>query len=93
MLHELKIDPEVFEAVAMGIKAFEIRKNDRGFQVGDELMLRKTRYTGAAMKLHGAPLEYTGDELTVKVSYVLRGPIYGLADGWVILSIKPTYNV
>lgn len=85
MKHKLKTDPDVFDAVMKGIKPFEIRKNDRDYQIGDELMLKKTRYTGEEMK-NGKPLEYTGDVWTVKVIYVLYGPIYGLQDGWCIMS-------
>ncbi len=39
MNHELKIMPEYFEAVFRWIKPFEIRRNDRGFAVGDILRL------------------------------------------------------
>lgn len=85
--HELKTDPEVFDAVAAGVKTFEIRRNDRDYQPGDGLLLRRTRNTGWAMKNTRAPLEYTGEELRVSVTYVLRGPVYGLDDGWAILSI------
>ena len=87
MKHELKTDPEVFDAVKSGLKTFEIRKDDRNFQIGDVLVLRRTKYTGEEMQ-NGMPLEYTGTPLTVVVSYVLRGPLYGLADGWSILSIR-----
>jgi hypothetical protein len=45
--HELKTDPQVFDDVVGGRKTFEIRKDDRGFEVGDSLKLRKTRYTGS----------------------------------------------
>ena len=37
----------------------------------------------------GSPLEYDGPPLYVYVTYILRGPIYGLAEGWIIMSIKP----
>jgi hypothetical protein len=86
-IHELKTDPEVFDAVADGLKTFEIRYDDRGYQIGDQLILNKTRYTGEEMK-QGKPLEYL-DSYGATVSYILRGPIYGLADGWVIMSLQP----
>jgi hypothetical protein len=86
MNHELKTDPEVFDAVKSGAKTFEIRFDDRWFKVGDILTLRKTRYTGSEMQ-NGAPLEYTGDQLECKVTYILKGPKYGLSSGWVIMSI------
>ena len=85
MIHELKTDPEVFEDTNSGRKVFEMRFNDRNFQVGDELILKETKYSGAEMAV-GKPLEYTGRVCAVLVSYVMRGPCYGLKDGWVIMS-------
>lgn len=37
--HDLKILPEHYENILSGDKTFEIRKNDRGYKVGDYLML------------------------------------------------------
>lgn len=96
--HELKTDPAVFAATFAREKAFEIRKNDRNFQVGDVLRLRETKYTGEEMRerhsggfpgrlIAGKPLVYTGREMRVKVQYILDGPIYGLAPGWCIMAI------
>lgn len=85
-IHELKTDPEVFQAVLDGAKTYEIRKNDRGFAVGDALLLRETTHTGEAIAA-GAPLAYTGRQFAATVSHVLHGPIYGLVDGWSILSL------
>lgn len=86
MIHELKTDPEVFDAVARGTKTFEIRKADRPFKRLDALHLRRTTHTGAEMAA-GAPLEYNGPEAVVRVVGILNGPIYGLEDGWCIMSI------
>jgi len=86
-IHKLKTDPEVFDAVQSGVKTFEIRKDDRGYQVGDILVLNRTAHTGEEMK-QGLPLVYTGETHSATVEYILRGPIYGLAEGWVIMSIK-----
>lgn len=87
-VHELKTDPEPFQAVWSGVKTYELRKNDRGFMVGDVLRLRETRHTGAQMQ-SGAPLEYTGRSKTRRVSHILFGPVYGLEADWVILSLEP----
>lgn len=38
--HELKLDTKYFEDVKSGKKNFEIRNNDRGFEIGDILELR-----------------------------------------------------
>lgn len=45
--HELKILPEFFEAVILGLKTFEIRKNDRDYKVGDIVFLNE--FDGAKM--------------------------------------------
>lgn len=41
MTHELKILPQYFCRVEDGSKTFEVRKNDRGFQPGDTVVLNK----------------------------------------------------
>lgn len=86
MRHELKTDGDVFRDVWQGNKNFEIRKNDRNFQVGDTLLLQETVSTGEEMA-SGASLEYTGYDIEVTVTYILHGPIYGLMDGWCIMAI------
>jgi hypothetical protein len=86
MLHELKTDPEPFQAVRRREKTFEIRLNDRDFRVGDTLLLKETRYTGEAMR-KGMPLHYTGECEERTVLHILCGPIYGLEAGWIIMSV------
>lgn len=77
--HELKTDGELFAAVALNTKRFEIRKDDRDFTVGETLVLRETR----------AALEYTGKVSRRVVTHIMRGPCYGLVDGWALLSVRP----
>jgi hypothetical protein len=86
--HELKTDPEVFQAVLDGLKTYEIRQNDRSFAVGDSLVLRETTHSGAAIAA-GVPLAYTDRQYATWVTHILTGPAHGLEAGWVILSLKP----
>ena len=87
--HILKTDPEPFQAVIDRLKKCEIRLNDREFEEGDEIVLHETRFTGEQMKQDpkAFPLQYTGRFEAFQVTHILAGPIYGLAKGWVIMSI------
>ena len=76
MIHELKCKSEFFRDLRTGKKNFEVRKDDRGFCVGDYLALNEINQEG----------QYTGDSLLVSISYILRDPEY-CKDGFVILGI------
>lgn len=72
--HDLKILPEYYEAVVFGRKRFEIRKNDRDFQVGDLFVLRE--WDGE---------KYTGRQFIQSIGYMIKDcPEYGLMDGYCI---------
>jgi len=77
MVHELKILPDYFHPVVLGTKTFEIRKNDRDYKVGDELILKE--WDGE---------KYTGRQVRRYVSYVLYNFRLGLEDGYCIMSLK-----
>jgi hypothetical protein len=88
MEHCLKTDGAVFDAVRSGAKTYELRFDDRGFAVGDTIELHRTRYTAEEMR-SGAPFIYTDDlPIRIIITHVLRGPIYGLLDGWVIFEFQ-----
>jgi len=87
--HYLKTDPDGFYALISGRKPYEIRRDDRGFRVGDTLVLRRTVHSGDEMAA-GEPLRYTGEEAVRRVTHILEGPAYGIAEGWVILSVNDT---
>lgn len=84
--HELKTDPEPFQACVWGFKSYEIRLDDRCFNQGDTLSLRETKYSGEEMQ-NGKPLEYTGRVLGRQITEVRTG--YGIKDGWCVLGIRP----
>lgn len=89
-VHELKTWPEYFIAVTRGVKQFEVRRNDRGFEVGDQLLLREwvpgPKLLAASAERGGG--RYTGAETRVTVTYILRG-FEGLTPGFVVLGIEP----
>lgn len=74
--HYIKILPEYYHAIEQGKKSFEVRFNDRNYQVNDILHLQE--WTGG---------EYTGREMEVEVTYLLDDPNY-CKDGYVIMAIK-----
>lgn len=71
--HDLKCDPEFFTAVQDGTKPFEIRENDREYEVGDLLMLHEYQRCGTCHKQHPAGRcphgKYTGRTCTRRVTY------------------------
>ena len=75
--HELKIAPGYYEDVRCGLKRVEVRKNDRGFRVGDVLTLRKWSNV----------FGYSGQAFDVRVTHVLSFQD-GLTPGYVALSIE-----
>lgn len=75
--HDLKTWPNYFGAVMSGAKTFEARVDDRGFDVGDRLMLREWEpFTEM----------YTGRELERYVTYILRDTEH-VAPGYCILAL------
>lgn len=79
MEHKLRIMSEYYEAILLGKKTFEVRKDDRPFSQGDTLLLQE------CVTPYGCG--YTGREMTVEVTYILRDSDY-VKDGYCILAIK-----
>jgi ribosomal protein S17 len=78
MIHELKCWPDFYEAVLNGNKTFEVRKDDRGFKVGDILHLREWNPKTET---------YSGRELARTVTYILRGGQLGIEEGYVVMGL------
>lgn len=77
--HDLKIWPTYFGAILNGDKTFELRKDDRGFHLGDTLHLRE----------YYLPEEkYTGRYIQAVVTHIYKGEM--VANGYCAMSFKIT---
>lgn len=93
--HELKTWPEPFAAVLAGTKRHEIRVDDRGYAVGDVLVLKEwdptptpQPVTAWSIVMVDRPIGYTGRVLTVRVTYLTPGGAWGLPAGLCVMSIE-----
>lgn len=91
--HVVKSWPQFFEAVASGHKLAELRRDDRGYQVGDDMILQEFKPGSAA------DCGYTGREVRMRITHVMRrdgasemgslaNPTYAIPPGWCVLSIE-----
>lgn len=79
MIHRLKITPAMYMAVRDKRKTWELREDDRGFAVGDFLVLEE--FDGVS---------YTGASMVRVVTYILKNAEqFGLPATHCIMSIEP----
>lgn len=74
IIHDLKIMSEYYKSVVSGEKRFEIRKNDRAYQLGDVLRLQEYK--------NG---EYTGFVYEAEITYITD---YAQREGYVVLGLS-----
>ncbi len=97
-VHTLKTWPEPWRAVREGRKTFEVRIDDRGYMVGDVLLLqlfdpgveRAGRRSGRYCNEDGSPLmidQHVPAEIRKRVTYVLHGGRFGVDMHWVVLGL------
>lgn len=81
-IHILKAVPPYYKDVEEGLKPFELRKNDRNFNVNDLIFL--CEYFRETQK-------YTGHVFEARITYMFEydTTIRGLMQGYVILGISP----
>lgn len=75
--HKLKCETEYYQAVECGLKMFEVRKNDRNFQVFDRIELTevvKGIKTGRTI----GPFE---------IKYILEGGQYGIDPEYCVMQL------
>ena len=75
-VHQIRLAKSYFDDVANGIKTFELRKNDRGYKVGDILEMMES--------VEG---KNTGRTVKALVTYMLE-EYTGIEDGYCIMAIK-----
>ena len=85
--HKLKTWVRFFEAVESGEKNFEVRKNDRGFQTGDILVLEcwdndKHSYV---FDYRQAPPKLR--KIRKRISFLLQGGMFGIEPGYCVLGL------
>ena len=78
IVHEVKILKKYADDIASGLKNFEVRKNDRGYEVGDKL-----KFTVIEDGIEQPEHPINGEEY--EITYMHSG--LGLQDGYVILGI------
>ena len=80
--HQLKCQPEAFAPVLAGQKTSDYRADDSlGYFVGDVLILLEWRPAAG----RGV---YTGREVEVEVTHIVRGPASGIPADYVMMSIR-----
>jgi len=79
--HNLKTWPPYFQNILDGRKTFEIRKNDRDFQVGDSLELHEFE--------PGQGGGITGRSVLVDVIYMTD---WNQRDGYVVMAIRQPFE-
>lgn len=96
--HNLKLNDRYFDAVANGIKTFEIRKDDRCYRSGDTLILYRVGNDGKYLTdtvWEGKPLTESiptskVDRIEVMVKYILTHDAFpdGIPEGYVVMAIE-----
>lgn len=79
MIHVIKLSQPYFDHVWNGLKDFEVRKNDRNYQLGDRLkMVESTTITPIPGRRY----------ILKDIKYILHGGQHGIAPGYVVIGLK-----
>lgn len=82
LIHTLKTWPEYFYRVLHGQKNFEVRKNDRDFQIGDEVILEYFDPDNPeSSKDYRAPIK-------IRITYLLNGGQFGIEPGYCVFGFE-----
>lgn len=76
-VHNIKVWPPYYDVILSGEKAFEVRRDDRGYQKGDTLRLQEW----------DPGRGYTGRGCIRWVAYILTGGQFGIEPGYVVMGL------
>jgi hypothetical protein len=85
-LHKLKLETKYYQDVISGKKTFEIRKNDRNFQIGDYVEFTEVVYANDPLEIETGRVS---DQYMI--TYIFdggQGVQFGLSNGFCVLQIK-----
>lgn len=82
--HKLKVFIKYADAIMNGTKTFEIRKNDRGYKVGDKIVFEVVANEGYDFK---AEARHPLNGAVYRIDYILDG-FEGLAQKYVAFAIS-----
>lgn len=85
--HVLKCWSVYWDAIERGEKNFEVRRDDRGFQKGDVLILEKFNPEKAGYEFDGYGYGAKIKTLRRKILYVLTGGQFGIEPGYVVMAL------
>jgi len=86
-LHKLKTWPEYFAALLRGDKTFEVRRDDRSYDVGDVLHLVEWDPTEQD-ELTRRSVGETGRVLRAVISYKVPGGRFGIGPEMCVLGLR-----
>lgn len=78
-IHILKTWPRFFPPILAGSKTFEVRKDDRGFAVGDDLIL---------VEWDPETCHYGERAVRCAVNYILRDTRFGVQPGFCVMAVS-----
>lgn len=82
--HRLKVLIKYADAIMDGTKTFEVRKNDRGYEVGDKIVFDVVTNEGYSV---GEAARHPLNGATYRIDYILDD-FQGLAQKYVALAIS-----
>lgn len=81
--HRVKCWPQYFKAIRSGEKTFEVRRDDRGYQRGDTLVL--VEFDPSLVLL----FRESGETEEREITWIFTGGQFGIEPGYVVLALGP----